>query len=139
MALVYFDASALVKLVLPEPENALAVALWNGCDLALSSRLVYSEVCAAVAAAHRNRRLDAAELRRTLRRWDEYWIGIRPVELSEEVAQQAGRLVEVHALRGADGIHLASVLSLADADPVVSTWDRRLSVGASAEGLRTVP
>jgi predicted nucleic acid-binding protein len=139
MALVYFDASALVKLVLPEVEDDIAIALWNGCDLATSSRLVYSEVCAAVAAAHRNRRLDSGGLRRALQRWDECWRGMRPVDLTEEVGREAGRLVRVHALRGADGVHLASVLSLADANPVVSSWDRRLSAGASAEGFRTVP
>jgi uncharacterized protein len=139
MALVYFDASALVKLVLPEREDDIAVAVWNGCDLALSSRLVYSEVCAALAAAYRSGRLDASGLRRALQRWDEYWLEIWPIELTEEVAQDAGRLVAAHALRGAEGVHLASVLSLVGANPVVSSWDRRLSAGAWAEGLRTVP
>lgn len=139
MALVYFDASALVKLVLPEPEDAIAIAIWNGCDFAVSSRLAHPEVCAALAAAHRNRRLDAAELRRAVRRWGEFWIGIRPIELTEDVAQEAGRLVEAHALCGADGIHLASALSVADANAVISSWDKRLSAAAAAEGLRTVP
>ena len=39
MALVYFDSSALVKLMLDEPGSDLAAELWNGCDAALSSRL----------------------------------------------------------------------------------------------------
>src|SRR5262245_17287593 len=99
MALVYFDASALVKLVLPEPEDSIAIAVWNDCDLAVSSRLVHPEVRAALAAAHRNRRLETAELRRAERRWGEFWAGIRRIELTEEVAEEAGRLVGVHALR----------------------------------------
>jgi hypothetical protein len=37
LALVYFDASALVK----EPGSGLAGDLWDGCDAALSSRLGY--------------------------------------------------------------------------------------------------
>ena len=47
MALVYFDSSALVKLVLDEIGSDIAATLWNACDVALSSRLAYPEVCAA--------------------------------------------------------------------------------------------
>jgi hypothetical protein len=41
LALVYFDASALVKLLVEEPGSGLAGDLWDGCDAALSSRLGY--------------------------------------------------------------------------------------------------
>ena len=58
MALVYFDSSALVKLVVEEPGSDLVDELWDGCDAALSSRLAYAEVCAAIAAAARNHDLD---------------------------------------------------------------------------------
>lgn len=51
MALVYFDSSALVKLVVEEHGSDLAAELWDGCDAALSSRLAYPEVRAALAAA----------------------------------------------------------------------------------------
>ena len=50
MALVYFDSSALVKLVIGEAGTELAVELWDGCDAALASRLAYPEVRAALAA-----------------------------------------------------------------------------------------
>ena len=39
MAIVYFDSSALVKLVVDEDGSDLAAELWDGCDAALSSRL----------------------------------------------------------------------------------------------------
>ena len=35
MALVYFDSSALVKLVVQEAGSELAAELWDGCDAAL--------------------------------------------------------------------------------------------------------
>ena len=44
MALVYFDASALVKLCVPEQGARLAAALWNGADLAATSRIADAEV-----------------------------------------------------------------------------------------------
>jgi predicted nucleic acid-binding protein len=58
VALVYFDSSALVKLAVEEVGSDVASALWDGCDAALSSRLAYPEVCAALAAAHRYHDLD---------------------------------------------------------------------------------
>ena len=58
MTLVYFDSSALVKLVIGEAGTELAVELWDGCDAALASRLAYPEVRAALAALARNHDLD---------------------------------------------------------------------------------
>jgi predicted nucleic acid-binding protein len=40
MSLVYFDASAFVKLLAEEDGSELAAELWDGCDSALSSRLL---------------------------------------------------------------------------------------------------
>jgi uncharacterized protein len=139
MAIVYFDASAFVKLILAEHGEDMVLALWNGCDAPVSSRLAYAEVCSAIAAAHRNHRLDAVHMLRGMRRWDTFWSLVRPVELTADVGRHAGRLVRAHALRGADGVHLASALAIADADLVVASWDRRLAGGALAEGLRVAP
>ena len=38
MSLVYFDASAFVKLLAEEPGSDLAAQLWDGCDAAVASR-----------------------------------------------------------------------------------------------------
>ena len=62
MPLVYFDSSALVKLLTEEPGSDLAAELWDGCDAAVASRLAYPEVRAALAAAGRNHDLTATEL-----------------------------------------------------------------------------
>ncbi|HEX7463112.1 MAG TPA: hypothetical protein VF317_13165 [Dermatophilaceae bacterium] len=50
----YFDSSAFVKLVVEEEGSDLAAALWDGRDAAVSSRLAYPEVRAALAAAARD-------------------------------------------------------------------------------------
>lgn len=49
MPLVYFDSSAFVKLVVEETGSDLAADMRDGCDAALSSRLAYPEVRAALA------------------------------------------------------------------------------------------
>lgn len=139
MALVYFDSSALVKLVVEESGSELAVELWRTCDAAVSSRLAYPEVRAALAAARRGRRIDAPELDDAERGWDTLWAGTRPVELTSSVERHAGHLARDHALFGADAVHLASALALRSPDLVVAAWDRRLRSGVAAVGLQLAP
>lgn len=139
MALVYFDSSALVKLLVEESGSVIAAELWDGCDAALSSRLVYPEVRAALAAARRNDDLDEPAFEEAERAWEEFWAATRPVELTRAVERQAGDLARVYALRGADAVHLASALVVADRDLVMAVWDRRLHAGARAAGLAVAP
>ena len=139
MAIVYFDSSALVKLLVQEAGSDLAAELWDGCDAAVVSRLAYSEVRAAVAAAGRNHDLDVAGATAAEQAWEEYWPATRPVELTRSVERHAGRLAAAHALRGADAVHLASALALKDPGVILAAWDRRLRAGASAAGLAVAP
>ena len=139
MGLLYFDSSALVKLVVEEAGSGLASELWDGCDAALSSRLAYPEVRAALAAAGRNRDLDDDGLAEAERLWEDYWASIRPVELTAALERSAGDLARRHALRGADAVHLASALALDDPGLVVVVWDRRLHAGAVDAGLGVAP
>lgn len=139
MPLAYFDASAFVKLLVEEPGTELAVALWDGCDAAVSSRLAYPEVRAALAAAHRNHDLDRNGLAQAEESWDAFWGATRPVELTAAVARHAGELAKDHALRGADAVHLASALAMSDRSLIVAVWDRRLHAGALATGIGVAP
>ena len=139
MALVYFDSSALVKLVLDEVGSDIAAVLWNACDAALSSRLAYPEVCAALAAAGRNHDLTPSEVTGAAAGWEEFWASMRPVELSADVERAAGLLAATRQLRGADAVHLASALALGSTDLTVAVWDKRLHAGAAAVGLAVAP
>lgn len=136
---MYFDASAFVKLLVEEPGTELAVALWDGCDAAMSSRLAYPEVRAALAAAHRSHDLDRTGLAQAEESWEEFWGATRPVELTLAVGRHAGELAKEHALRGADAVHLASALAMSDRSLIVAVWDRRLHVGALSAGLGVAP
>ena len=139
MSIVYFDSSAFVKLVVDEDGSDLAAALWDGCDAAVSSRLAYPEVRAALAAAGRAHRLDPADQARAETAWDDYWSSTRPVELTEVVTARAGALAGRHALRVADAVHLASLLAVGGTDTVFAVWDQRLRVGAREAGVRLAP
>ncbi len=139
MALIYFDSSALVKLLAEEPGSDLAAELWDGCDAALASRLAYPEVRAALAAAARNHDITENELDAAERDWAGYWAAVRPVELTATVGRHAGELARTHALRGAEAVHLASALAIGEPDIIVAVWDRRLHAGAQAAGCRVAP
>lgn len=139
MAIVYFDSSAFVKLVVEEDSSDLAAALWDGCDAAVSSRLAYPEVRAALAAAGRDHRLDADAQRQAEADWEVYWAATRAVELSERIAARAGQLAGEHALRGADAVHLASALAVGIDEILFAAWDQRLRSGAEATGIRLAP
>ncbi|MEZ0365682.1 type II toxin-antitoxin system VapC family toxin [Mycobacterium sp. pUA109] len=139
MPLVYFDASAFVKLLTTETGSSLASALWDGCDAAVSSRLAYPEVRAALAAATRNHDLTESELADAERDWENFWAATRPVELTATVERHAGQLARVHALRGADAVHLASALAIGEPDLIVAVWDRRLHAATQVAGCRVAP
>lgn len=139
MALVYFDSSALVKLVLHEAGSDIAAALWNGCDVALSSRLAHPEVCAALAAAGRAHVVTESDASAAAADWERFWASMRPVELSANVERAAGKLAAAHRLRGADAVHLANALELGSADVTLAVWDKRLHTGAVAVGLAVAP
>ena len=139
MAIVYFDSSAFVKLVVQEDGSDLAATLWDGCDAAVSSRLAYPEVRAALAAAGRAHRLDRAEQSRAEVLWEEFWAATRTVELTEAITAHAGHLASRHALRGADAVHVASLLAVGAAETLFAVWDRRLRTGAEAAGVRLAP
>lgn len=139
MAVVYVDASAFVKLLIDEPGSVLAADLWDHADLLVASRLCYAEVGAALAAAHRGRRL-------TQRQWTEsgaaladFWSAISPIELTQRIAVSATVLASRHGLRGADAVHLASALDLGVGNLTIAVWDRRLHQGAVDAGLSVAP
>jgi predicted nucleic acid-binding protein len=139
MAIVYFDSSAFVKLLVEEDGSDVAAALWNGCDAAVASRLAYPEVLAALGAAGRAQRLGADEQLQAQVMWVEYWAATRAVELTENIAHHAGHLATAHALRGADAVHLASVLAIGVDDAVFAVWDRRLRTAGQATAVRLAP
>ena len=92
MSVIYFDSSALVKLLIAEDGSDLAEELWDGCDAAVSSRLAYPEVCAALAAAKRSNFIAPGQLSNAESTWEMYWGALRLIELTADVAKNAGAL-----------------------------------------------
>lgn len=125
--LVYLDASALVKLVVVEPETRALRSYLADQGRSVTSLISRVEVSRALL---RRDVLDAVAL-------DELWarVNLLPVDLS--TAEAAARLGPP-TLRSLDAVHLVSALSLVpDLGPFV-TYDARLADAARAIGLRVV-
>ena len=122
--MVYLDSSALVKLVVAEPESDALRRQLRRERARVSCALSRVEVVRAVrphgaAAVSRARRL--------LRRID-------LVQLDDELLDDAGRL-DGGVLRSLDAIHLAAAHTLGDELTVVITYDERMMAAARLTGL----
>jgi predicted nucleic acid-binding protein len=131
--LFYADTSALVKLVLDEPESDTLRAFLADADL-VSCELVLAELPRAVrrAAAH-DPRLPVDVL---LTRSCDVLDTLALLPLDSAVLLAAGAFAEP-ALRTLDAIHLAAAVEVAPTDAFVS-YDERQAAAARLAGLRTV-
>jgi predicted nucleic acid-binding protein len=135
--IIYYDTSALVKLLIPEEGSELVEKLWGSAYTGVSSILSYPEGRAALAAAHRAGRLPQRGYRRSLQAFEELSEELVSIGVDREVAQLAGRQATEHGLRGYDAVHLASALDLGEEELVFVTWDEDLRRAANAAGLGT--
>ncbi len=60
---------------------------------------------------------------------------INHIELTAEVARNAGRLAQSHDLRGYDAVHLAGAATVAQDDFVFATGDIDLAAAARSLGI----
>ncbi len=133
MAVVYLDASALVKLVRDEAESPALRAYLRDVDL-VSSELVLTEIPRAV---RRAVSLDPdLPLDLLLERAGALVEALALRPLDRALLAGAGALSEP-ALRALDAIHVAAAVDLDPIDAFV-TYDERQAAAARLAGLRTM-
>ena len=120
----YLDASAIVKLVVREPESeALERWLGDGGHEVISCALVRTEVvraaspCGAEAVLRARRLLDRLDL----------------IIIDDELLDLAGELVG--PVRSLDAMHVAAALELGDELEAFVTYDRQMARAAESLGL----
>jgi len=133
--ILYFDTSALIKLVLPEEGSALALELWNGDIRAAASVLVHPEGRAALAAAERSNRLTGRRHREAVKNFDRAYEELVTIGVDEQLAVEAGALASEFSLRGYDAVHLATALGLGDRHVALVSWDQDLNRAGIEAGL----
>lgn len=132
MSLYYLDASALVKLVVDEPESTALRRFLTASDL-ISSELVLTEVPRAIRrASARDRVLPVEPL---IARTEHMLDAVALLPLDRGLLAGAGALTEP-SLRALDALHVASAIALSPIDGFVS-FDERQCAAARLAGLRT--
>ncbi len=121
MALIYLDSSALVKLIVTEPESAALTDLLRTWPDRISSALALTEVPRALRRAGFGVR-ERRRARQVLTR-------INLVEVDRRILAAAAT-VDPPTLRTLDAIHVATALALREDLGGVVSYDRRLSVAA---------
>lgn len=137
---IYLDASALVKLFVPEAESdALNDALVGAEDVILSD-LALTEMASALGRRTREGSLTLLESRRLYREAEKLAASCRRVELTPPIHRHAERLLLLsldNPLRALDALHVATALD-AEAATLV-TYDPRLRDAALSQGLFVAP
>ena len=136
---VYLDASALVKLFVPEPESDELNHALTGLTDVIVSDLALTEMASALGRRVREQRLTSEDARRLYREAVKLHAALRHAELTPPIHRRAERLMLSLPVpfRALDALHLATALD-AEAATIV-TFDPRLRDAASLQGLFVVP
>ncbi len=133
-SLLYLDSSAIVKLILEEPESPTLRRMSRGATR-ISSEISLAEVPRAVARSaarqpHGDRRRLTAAAEGTV-------VRLALIELTRSVLADAGTIGPPR-LRTLDAVHVASARSLGDGLDSFVSYDRRQLDAASDAGLAVV-
>jgi hypothetical protein len=133
LPLFYVDTSAIVKLVVDEPESQALRTFIDGADL-VSCELILTEVPRAIRrAAARDERLPLDVL---MTRAGQTIDSLALAPLDRGLLLAAGALAEP-LLRALDAIHVAAAADLGPIDALV-TYDGRQAAAARLAGMRTM-
>jgi len=123
--MLYLDSSALVKLVLTEPESSVLAGVVRTGPGMISSALARIEVIRAVRGKGPVEEKSARLL----------MASVDSVDITDQIINEAGRIGRLQ-LRSLDAIHLATALELRSALTGFVAYDRRLLDAAATLGLR---
>jgi predicted nucleic acid-binding protein len=125
-AAVYVDSSALVKLVVDEPESDALRRFLRRRRPMVSSALARTEVLRAL--------LDEGDI--ALARGRAMLLGVDLIRIGDRVLSFAGSLLPA-TVRSLDAIHIATARLLGDELGCLVSYDERMIDAATSLGLRT--
>lgn len=127
--LVYLDSSAIVKLVVMEPETPALLSFLARHPERTSSALARVEVSRAL----RRARVSAAQRRRA----DDVLARIGLIRIDDAILDRAADLQPAD-LRSLDAIHIAAALSIQDELAEVISYDDRFTAAAMKLRLKVI-
>jgi predicted nucleic acid-binding protein len=134
----FWDASAIVPLLLTEPATAAMQALADKDPTMVVWWSTEVECASAITRLEGDALLDHAAVTQALHRLKQLALSWHEVDPSDPLREAAVRFLRVHPLRAADALQLAAAFIAADRQPSsleVVTLDDRLAVAARKEGF----
>lgn len=134
----FWDASAIVPLVLAEPATRTMQALAAKDPAMLVWWATDVECASAITRLEREHALDESAAAQAVDRLKRLASGWHEVEPSDAVREAAVRFLRVHPLRAADALQLSAAFIAAERRPSsleVVTLDDRLAAAARKEGF----
>ncbi len=136
--MTYLESSALVKRYVRETGTEALDSIVTDTEGLATSRLAYPEILSALCRKYRAGDLEKDLLDELLDQLEKDWLSLMIIEFHEELHPLVRDLIQKHALRAADTVHLASALWLKQTARTGVTFvasDRGLLRAARAEGL----
>ncbi|QPN71803.1 type II toxin-antitoxin system VapC family toxin [Synechococcus sp. CBW1108] len=131
--LLFCDTSALIKLLIDEPDSAQIHQASERAGVIAACRMTWAEAMAAMARRQREDSTSADEIDLARQRLIKLWPSFTIVEVSQQLVEAAGRFADGFALRGYDSVQLAAAheLRLTFGESVTfACYDRRLNQAA---------
>jgi predicted nucleic acid-binding protein len=139
---MFWDSSALVPLLLPEPRSLALSRLAAADDLPVLWWATPLECLSAVYRSRRDGRLHAPESRAALARLRRLTEDFDVVAATDPVRLTAERVLAEYALRASDALQLAAALVWCEERPAGERFvclDPRLREAAGTEGFAVLP
>lgn len=140
--LLFCDTSALIKLLIDEPESAQIHQASERAGVIATCRMTWAEAMAAMARRQREDPTSADEIDLARQRLIKLWPSFTIVEVSQQLVEAAGRFADGFALRGYDSVQLAAAheLRLTFGESITfACYDRRLNQAAQLLQLEVLP
>jgi uncharacterized protein len=137
----FWDASAIVPLIVDEPRSAAIDALVEEDSELLVWWGTPVEIVSALARREREGSLTAVETTQAVAALTELTDSWEEIVPSERIRRAATRLLRQYRLRAADSLQLAAALVAADDQPAhldIVSLDSRLNEVARQEGFRVI-
>jgi predicted nucleic acid-binding protein len=110
--MIYFDSSALVKKYVHEVGSDRVRELSNQTPLLATSKLAWPEILSGLGRKRRENGLTEKDYNKAVETFAADWESFLIVEFQDELLPLMRQLAQKHALKGADLVHLSSVLWL---------------------------
>jgi predicted nucleic acid-binding protein len=138
--ILYLDTSSLVKLYINEADSEEIREVVAQAEMIVTCRITFPEFYSALTRRRNCNEISSKDYEKLCHAFESDWERISILDFDE---RRAGSLVRKHGLRGADSIHLSSLMQIAGVveklEVAFSSCDMKLNAAAVAEGFLLSP